>query len=352
MTTESLQHAKAALTPATPFRPKDVLLGRGSGPNRWTGNIHFRELVLKTFLDYVDSSFSEDRPPRDRIPSFSSLDPFIKNRLARIVLQAIERENGRFLQKISQAEFERGPEAAAAIVHQEEEKEKGGEVVTYFYTVASEKKALEKVKQTFRFLNDQKQARRMSKVAEARRISDEAVKATLGATAAGKALDGATTRLNEHASPLVFRTQSSLQSNLPIYVIEKRNTYLTSLLSSRISRSMAPLSFPPFSRIGNIAHPPDFSNLLRSSSVGSRMTEEVKSVLLAERKFHLDRQLLLASSLLTAGVNEDNLRRPILAQQRETKLSIAAAQKALDLARSLTWDGSLYPSNPPRRTPT
>ncbi|KAG7345753.1 hypothetical protein IV203_033284 [Nitzschia inconspicua] len=350
MTTEPVQNAKAALTP---FRPKDVLLGRGSGPNRWTGNIHFRELVLKTFQDYVDSSFSEERSPRDRIPSFSSLDPFLKNRLARIVLQAIERESGRFLQRMSKEEFERGPEPAAAIVHQEEEKEKGGEVVTYFYTVASEKKAMEKIKQTFRFLNDQKQARRLSKVAEARRISDEAVKATFGATAAGKALDGAATRLDQQvASPLVFRTQSSLQSNLPTYVIEGQNTYLTSLLSSRISGSMAPLPFPPFTRIRNIAHPSDFSTLLRSSSVGSRMTEDINSVLLAERKFQLDRQLLLTSSLRTAGINEDILRRPILPQQREPQLSIAAAQEALDLARSLNRDGSLYPSNPLRRTPT
>jgi hypothetical protein len=138
----------------------DVLLGRGSGANRWGGNIRFRALVLQIFKEYMAASCLVKE---DQYMSFSSLDPFVKKQIAEQVLTSIQEINGRFLYKLRKEEYYKHTKTfESAIVHEGVETE-GSATATYVYVEATPQKAMEKIKQTLRFLTDQKHARLLRK---------------------------------------------------------------------------------------------------------------------------------------------------------------------------------------------
>jgi len=183
------------------IREYDVLMGRGSGPNRHTGNIHFRDIVGDVFDDFLSKHGSSRSMIGDNGSDIVLLriDPSTKNRLAQAVLDKITLEkNGRFLQKLNKREIADaikkgtegklikaravtfmdvamtsvamatvattesdmeqvgGDEIAATPVDSSHEKV-GADAVVY-YKIIPEKQILAKIKQTFRFLRDQNEA--------------------------------------------------------------------------------------------------------------------------------------------------------------------------------------------------
>lgn len=63
---------------------RDVLCGRGSGPNDRVGNIEFRNLVLSRKAEYLAA------PSRD-----------VKGRIANEVVDAVRSSGGRFIKKLN-----------------------------------------------------------------------------------------------------------------------------------------------------------------------------------------------------------------------------------------------------------
>lgn len=432
--TDSKTSASSLPSPSSPFRPNDVLMGRGSGPNRWKGNILFRDLVLKTFQDYVVSSASDQetkkkktskqqqqqkQPQQQLLPlplkSFSSLDPFVKNQLAKSVLHAIEEKRGRFLQKMTKEEFEGeycnksnstkiDGSGVPTILHQEEEEGKGvGETgeegrvttttTTYVYIEATEKKAMEKIKQTFRFLNDQKQARRQSKVAAARRMSDEAVKASFATATAATARNHNDSSASLHAaaasasdrmraSPLRLHNLLSPQAAQHVLqgaVGSGNSSLLASLLARSFSGPAASLA-QMYSSSGmeataaaaagvNQQSASSLASLLMAASSQQRnnltMSQDVAAALQiqAERKRMFEQEMLLASSLRAARIKEVILRQQLFPQhhnhhhrqqqqqqlQQQLPSSSLSNQQLLELARRLNMDASLPPSDGQQR---
>jgi hypothetical protein len=183
------------------IREYDVLMGRGSGPNRHSGNIHFRAIVGEVFDDFL-SKHGSSRPMIGDNGSDAvmlRIDPSTKNRLAQAVLDKISLEKeGRFLQKLNKREIADaikngtagklikaravtfmdvamtsvamatvattendteqvgGVEIAATPVDSSHEKVAANAVV--YYKIIPEKQILAKIKQTFRFLRDQNEA--------------------------------------------------------------------------------------------------------------------------------------------------------------------------------------------------
>jgi hypothetical protein len=178
------------------IREYDVLMGRGSGPNRHSGNIHFRAIVGEVFDDFL-SKHGSNRPMigddgTDTV--MFRIDPSTKNRLAQAVLDKIALEkDGRFLQKLNKREiadaFKKGNESklikaravtfmdvamtTVAMTESDTEQVDGDEKVAtpvdsshekvgtnavVYYKIIPEKQILAKIKQTFRFLRDQNEA--------------------------------------------------------------------------------------------------------------------------------------------------------------------------------------------------
>jgi len=183
------------------IREYDVLMGRGSGPNRHTGNIHFRDIVGDVFDDFLSKHGSSRSMIGDNGSDIVLLriDPSTKNRLAQAVLDKITLEkNGRFLQKLNKREIadaiKKGTEgklikaravtfmdvamtsvAMATVATTESDMEQvGGDEIAatpvdsshekvganavVYYKIIPEKQILAKIKQTFRFLRDQNEA--------------------------------------------------------------------------------------------------------------------------------------------------------------------------------------------------
>jgi hypothetical protein len=332
-----------------PFRPNDVLLGRGSGPNRWKGNIRFREVVLNTFQDYLERSVQEQQgrlplPGVERPTTFSSLDPFAKNQLARTVLRTIKGERGRFLQRMSKEEFEReNVTSRTTIIHQEQEERKGGKKTSYLYAEAGEKKALEKIKQTFRFLTDQKQARRLSKVSEARRISDEAIKSSFTNPSGTVSTQDRATAADITSSSSQVIAPNVLYSlhGLPAAHGHGSNV-LMSLLNQRTPRIIAPNGAFPFSAaLGNVPPPANLASLLMPSSTGVPIVHgiDVSLRIQLEQKMRMEREAFLVSTLHAARKREDLLRQQIFPPPQRP----LSNQELLELARHLT--GDTFPSS-------
>jgi hypothetical protein len=291
------------------FRQSDVLLGRGSGPNRWKGNVRFRQLVLKSFQDYSDSCTSSSSLIRERYQhlerpvSFSALSASVKNKLASNVFSAIERENGRFLQKLTQKEFELEKHPPATIMHKQEEDGNGGDKVVFVYVEASKRKAMEKIKQTFRFLNDQKQARRLSKVAEAERIFTDSVKASFATASSSPAF-----------------TPSLVTTDRMTLSVKTRNLdALSRTLGWQHGNESLSLPILPgfvFPGLANAAsHPLQFQ---------------------LEQQMRLERDILLASSLRTAQIKAEIMKQRMF-PYRAQSLSV---REALDLVRRLAMGAS------------
>eukprot|EP00536_Pseudo-nitzschia_multiseries_P015851 jgi/Psemu1/292230/fgenesh1_pg.961_\ len=175
------------------LREYDVLMGRGSGPNRHVGNIHFRAIVREVFDDFLDNHDGDGNNINNRRNSRSEMlriDPSTKNRLAQAVLDKITLEKkGRFLQKLTKKEMleasKKGTvsqliraransmdaaamaaEAVAATVPAAVDSDKDEDASTHdtsvntvlYYNIIPEKQILAKIKQTFRFLRGQNEA--------------------------------------------------------------------------------------------------------------------------------------------------------------------------------------------------
>lgn len=96
---------------------RDVLCGRGSGPNDRVGNIEFRNLVLSRKAEYLAA------PSRD-----------VKGRIANEVVDAVRSSGGRFIKKLNAKQLQ----------------EKGFKKDMNVYELADESTVLEKAKQTLR----------------------------------------------------------------------------------------------------------------------------------------------------------------------------------------------------------
>lgn len=190
------------------IREYDVLMGRGSGPNRHSGNIHFRAIVGEVFDDFLSKHGSDRTMIGDSGSDMLRIDPSTKNRLAQAVLDKITIEKkGRFLQKLNKKELseaiKKGDDkhlikarafslmdaAMANTVTPESvaEKEEGDDKdesqalekcggfnpnAVVYYRIIPEKQILAKIKQTFRFLRDQNEASNAEKHRQrARRVA-------------------------------------------------------------------------------------------------------------------------------------------------------------------------------------
>jgi hypothetical protein len=111
-------------------------------------------LVLQNFISFVSK--------RKGNTTFSALDPHLKNLLAYNVYAAVrENSNGRFLQRLYKDAVPPRKLDQMTIVH--EGTENGRAVV---FVEVPEKQAMEKIKQSFRFLSDQKAERKQMKAAK------------------------------------------------------------------------------------------------------------------------------------------------------------------------------------------
>jgi hypothetical protein len=142
------------------LRANDVLFGRGSGPSQYEGNRRFRCVVWETLQDYIQGEQAKHFHRNEKLDSSlpTSLSTGIKSRLCRIVHQKITRMDGRFLQKVTSAEdMTKAENRLICVTHNEDGKEPYGST---YYKVVNKKKVLEKIRQTLRFLLDQKFGRK------------------------------------------------------------------------------------------------------------------------------------------------------------------------------------------------
>lgn len=184
------------------IREYDVLMGRGSGPNRHSGNIHFRAIVGEIFDEFLSKHGSGRTMISGGGSDMMRIDPSTKNRLAQAVLDKITIEKeGRFLQKLNKKELSEAikkgedgdlikakafslMDAAMAntitpetIIGKEDGDEKGHSTgfnphAVVYYRIIPEKQILAKIKQTFRFLRDQNEASNAEKHRQrARRVA-------------------------------------------------------------------------------------------------------------------------------------------------------------------------------------
>lgn len=150
------------------IREYDVLMGRGSGPNRHAGNVHFRAIVGEVFDQFLEKQDTcvEGGSGGSEL---ARIDPTTKNRLAQAVLDKITiSKKGRFLQKLSKKElFDANKDGSISKLVKargsslDEEEQDGDERTVNsvdYYKIVSEKQVLAKIKQTFRFLRDQNEA--------------------------------------------------------------------------------------------------------------------------------------------------------------------------------------------------
>jgi hypothetical protein len=127
---------------------KDILMGRGSGPSQNKGNIWFRGVVWKTYQEYLKEETSQQ-----------PMDTSAKTRLSKLSLKKITDEGGRFLQKITKNEAkirkENQDDGGLVVVLHSDELVSNQHQIS-FYVRVDEKQVLLKIKQTIRFLVDQR----------------------------------------------------------------------------------------------------------------------------------------------------------------------------------------------------
>ena len=174
------------------IREYDVLMGRGSGPNRHSGNIHFRAIVGEVFDEFLSKHGSDRTMIGDSGSDMLRIDPSTKNRLAQAVLDKITIEkNGRFLQKLNKKELSEAIKkdehrhlikarafslmdaamantvTAESVAAEGDDRDESPALekcagfnpnAVVYYRIIPEKQILAKIKQTFRFLRDQNEA--------------------------------------------------------------------------------------------------------------------------------------------------------------------------------------------------
>jgi hypothetical protein len=167
MAPRPVEKTKKSTVADTSLRANDVLFGRGSGPNQYEGNRRFRSVVWETFQDYLQGEqarhFRQGKMLDSSFPT--SLSAGTKSRLCRIVREKITRMHGRFLQKVTSAEAMPHAYYNLICVTQsgECENEDGkGPCRDTYYKIVDERQVLDKIKQTLRFLLDQKFGRKES----------------------------------------------------------------------------------------------------------------------------------------------------------------------------------------------
>jgi hypothetical protein len=151
----------------TDCRANDVLFGRGSGPSKHEGNRRFRGVVWETFQGYLQIErarhCSRGEMGNDVLPP--SLSAATKSRLCQIIREKIAKMDGRFLQKVTSASVAATPDSdenMTCVTHNERGiKEVGNRhnLKTY-YRIVDERQVLSKIKQTLRFLLEQKYGRK------------------------------------------------------------------------------------------------------------------------------------------------------------------------------------------------
>ncbi len=200
---------KNSLPAVETIREYDVLMGRGSGPNRHSGNVHFRAIVGEVFDEFLSKHGADRSMMGEAGSDMMRIDPSTKNRLAQTVLDRITiKKNGRFLQKLNKKEladaFKKGEDGklirarsyslmdaamATALARKAkngtledtgDEKQEINANAVVFYKIIPEKQILAKIKQTFRFLRDQNEA---STVEKHRQIRKRAARGTMPAQA-------------------------------------------------------------------------------------------------------------------------------------------------------------------------
>lgn len=106
VSTGSSSNGNMSLPAVETIREYDVLMGRGSGPNRHSGNIHFRAIVSDVFDEFLSKHGSDRTMVGEGGSDMMRIDPSTKNRLAQAVLDKITiKKKGRFLQKLNKKEL-------------------------------------------------------------------------------------------------------------------------------------------------------------------------------------------------------------------------------------------------------
>jgi hypothetical protein len=162
-----VETTKKNIVADTDCRVNDVLFGRGSGPSQHEGNRRFRGVVWETFQEYLQGEQERHWRRGEKLCSWfpPSLSRATKSRLCHIVREKVTKMKGRFLQKVtslSAAATTDPNKNMTCAIHNEEsnyEAEKTPYLKTY-YRIADENKVLSKIKQTLRFLLDQKYGRK------------------------------------------------------------------------------------------------------------------------------------------------------------------------------------------------
>lgn len=157
------------------LRATDVLMGRGSGPSQNEGNRRFRAVVWETYQEYEQQEMAAKQQDSGGDGAKSNapiwMNAGTKGRLCRIVKAKIDRMKGRFLQKVTSADaggMDDDSLVCATEPHLKETKtaESGEAAATVtkktFYKIVDDRLVLDKIKQTFRFLLDQKYGRKGS----------------------------------------------------------------------------------------------------------------------------------------------------------------------------------------------
>ena len=192
VSTGSSSNGNSGLPAVDTIREYDVLMGRGSGPNRHSGNIHFRAIVGEVFDKFLSKHGSDRTMVGKGGSDMMRIDPSTKNRLAQAVLDKITiKKNGRFLQKLNKKELsdaiKKGEDSslirarsyslmdtamatalarkvkAGTVEDNGNEKKEIDASAVVFYKIIPEKQILAKIKQTFRFLRDQNEASTVEK---------------------------------------------------------------------------------------------------------------------------------------------------------------------------------------------
>jgi hypothetical protein len=155
------------------LRAADVLMGRGTGPSQSHGNIRFRALVTETHASYLreEGGRSDLRSPSyPPVTASCGMDAAAKKKVAYRVLCKIRAEKGRFLQRLTRQDADHicsgSLDEVPAIVIDCASNDRQHEDL---YMEISDRKAIDKIKLTLRFLLEQKarNKRRPSLVVEA-----------------------------------------------------------------------------------------------------------------------------------------------------------------------------------------
>jgi hypothetical protein len=150
-----VEPTKKKIVADTDCRPNDVLFGRGSGASQHEGNRRFRGIVWETFQAHLQGEQARHCCRGEKLDgSFpNSLCTTTKSRICHVVIEKISKMNGRFLQKVTSAS------TAATTDNEESNNEVGKESSLTTYRIVDERQVLNKIKQTLRFLLDQKYGR-------------------------------------------------------------------------------------------------------------------------------------------------------------------------------------------------